>query len=311
MRRLLCVLAALLYAGSLLFAERAEKTGNGIVLVLDGSVSAAEAAELGQREQAEEAPTGFCFYSILEAETVRCPETGRSAQAAVVPLYGNGALLGAEALSWQVGAMPDRQTARDLFGTDRVEHQQLSLRGKTWEARGTAAFPTPTVLVTAEGDTALESCVLAGWSENGTQAAEQFLLRHGLTGQTLNFYPLLVFVKNLSLLPLWALLAVLCGRIRNRRLRWLAFFAGAVLLGSRVVIPKDAIPSMWSDFSFWGSWFQSQRENLRAILLARPSPWALQMEQNMVQSMICALAGTLAMVWGGRRERCAAIADRG
>lgn len=310
MKRIFWVLAAALYAVSLLFAHTAEQKGNGIYLLLDRGVTTAEAKEISRREQETEEPLGFCFYAVSEDATLRCPDTGRTAQATAVPLYGNGGLLGAEALSWQEGCLLDEQTAQTLFGTDYLGAQEVSLEGKTRAALGTIPLQTPTALVSSGEDFGLDRCILAGWDENGAQTAEQFLLRHSLTGKILNFYPLLVFTKNLTLLPLWALLALACRRIgdKRKRLAQLAALAGAVLLGSGVIVPKDIIPSMWSDFSFWGSWFQSQRKNLTAILMASPGEWALQMELDMVKSVICTLAGTLTVAWGGRRERHASAA---
>lgn len=310
MKRILWVLAAALCAASLLFAHAAEQKGNGIYLLLDRGITTADVVEISRREQETEKPLGFCFYTVSEDATLRCPDTGRTAQVTVVPLYGNGGLLGAESLSWQEGCLLDKQTAQALFGTDYLGAQEVSLEGKPCAALGTVPLRTPTSLVSAGEDAVLERCILAGWDENGAQMAEQFLLRHSLTGEILNFYPLLVFTKNLTLLPLWALLALGFRRIgdKRKRLAWLAALVGVVLLGSRVIVPKDAIPSMWSDFSFWGSWFQSQRKNLTAILMASPGEWALQMELDMVKSVICTLTGTLAAVWGGRRARHASAA---
>ena len=310
MKRIFWVLAAALYAASLLFARMAEQKGNGIYLFLDGGVTTAEAAEISRREQETEEPLGFCFYAVSEDVTLRCPDTGRTAQVTIVPLYGNGGLLGAEPLSWQEGCLLDEQTAQTLFGTGYLGAQEVLLDGKPYAALGTVPLRTPAALVSAGENTVLDRCILAGWDENGARAAEQFLLRHNLTGEILNFYPLLVFTKNLTLLPLWALLALVCRRVgdKRKRLAWLAALVGAVLLGSRVIVPKDAIPSMWSDFSFWGSWFQSQRKNLTAILMASPGEWALQMELDMVKSVICTLAGTLAAVWDGRRAHHASAA---
>lgn len=310
MKRIFWVLAAALYAASLLFAHMAEQNGNGIYLLLDRGVTAADAAEISRREQETEEPLGFCFYAVSEDVTLHCPDTGRTVQVTVVPLYGNGGLLGAEPLSWQEGCLLDDQTAQTLFGTDYLGAQEVLLDGKPRAALGTVPLRTPTALVSAGEDFGLDYCILAGWDENGAQTAEQFLLRHGLTGEILNFYPLLIFTKNLTLLPLWALLALVCRRIgdKRKRLAWLAALVGVVLLGSRVIVPKDAIPSMWSDFSFWSSWFQSQKKNLTAILMASPGEWALQMELDMVKSIITTLAGTLAAVWGGRRARHASAA---
>lgn len=313
MKRVLFLLAAVLYALSVRFENRTEQTGNGIFIALDGGITASEAVELAQREQEAAEPLGFCFYAISESVTLLCQETGQSAQAALIPVYGNGALLGAERLSWGRGCVMDSATAQTLFGTDQLGAQQVQVQDDTLPALGTVDAGTPTVLVSAEGDTPLDHCVIAGWDENGAQAVEQFLLRHGLTGKILNFYPLLTFAKNLTLLPLWALLILFCRTLgeKDRRLGWLAALAGLILLGSRVMVPKDMIPSMWSDFSFWGSWLRGQRENLLAIQLANLGEWTLKMEENMIKSSICALAGAILLAWAGRREAHAIASDRG
>ena len=145
--------------------------------------------------------------------------------------------------------------------------------------------------------------MLAGFDENGAETAQKFLLRHDLSGQVLNFYPLFVFAKNLCLLPLWVLLFFLC-RLAQKRAKWLCWLTaviGIALLGSRINISSDAVPSVWSDFSFWGHWLQGQKENLLGIFSWATVDRALQMEQNMVKSMLCALAGTAAVAVGGRR----------
>ena len=302
MRRLFLVLAPLLWA-ALAFTNLAEKNGSGIYLRLDRTITAEEAAEIAAREAEEEKAVGFCFYTVREGEWLSCPDNGQSAKAVVVPLLGNGALLGAEALSWAQGCVLDTETARTLFGTDSVGGQQVISGKRTLTVSGTLTALSPTALVSAGEEDSLDQCVLAGFDENGAETARQFLLRHDLSGEILNFYPLLVFVRNLCLLPLWVLLAGLC-RLAGKRAKWLGWLAagiGAVVLGSHIIVPGDAVPSVWSDFSFWGSWVRGQKENLLRIFTWAPVDRALQMERNMVESMLCALTGTIAAAAGGRR----------
>lgn len=311
MRRVFLLLAAVLYVLSLQFEGLAERSGNGIYILLDKGITVTEAEKLAKSEQEETQPMGFCFYGISETASLRNPETGRTVQAVVMPVYGNGELLGAGSLSWRKGCMVDAATARTLFGTDTLGAQQVGVLDGTLPALGTVDVQTPTVLITAQEDMRLNRCVIAGWDENGKQAAEQFLLRHGLTGKILNFYPLLTLAKNMTLLPLWALLILLCRAAggRDRRFAWLAALFGIVLLGSCIVVPKDAIPSMWSDFSFWSGWAQRQRENILTILMSNMGEWSLKIEENVVKSVICALAGAILTAWAGRRTRRAPAAD--
>lgn len=303
MRRMFIVLGVLFWAAASAFANLAQRDSGKIFLLLDSPVTAAQAREIAAREAEEETPAGFCFYAVREGERLYCPDNGHGANATVLSVSGNGMLLGAEALSWAGGCVVDESTAQTLFGTAVGDGQQVTWGGKNRTVLGTFSALSPTALVFAEDTDSLDACVFACEDENGSQDAQAFLLRHSLSGRILNFYPLYCFTKNFSLLPLWVLLALLCAAAGRRRkwLGWLVAAAGLVLLGSRVIIPGDAIPSVWSDFSFWGDWLQAQRENLLAILAWGPVDRALQMEQNMVKSLLCALAGSLAAAAGKRR----------
>lgn len=303
MRRLFLILAALLCAAAFAFASLAQKRGSGIFLQLETPISATQAAQLSAQEAEEAQSVGFSFYTILEGQRLTCPDTGQAAEVTVVPVYGNGSLLGADALSWAKGCVLDADTAQALFGTDAVGGQQVVLVDETLPVLAAGPALTPVALISAGQETRLDRCVLAGWDGNGGQTAEQFLFRHGLSGEILNFYPLLVFVRNFCLLPLWVLLLSL-SRLAGKRARWLGWLvglAGAALLGKWVIVPEDAIPSVWSDFSFWGHWLRAQKENLLSIFAWAPVERALQMEQNMIKSVLCTMAGTLAAVIGGRR----------
>lgn len=310
MRRMRWLLAALAWAASLWFCRRAEGFGDGTYILLDTPLTGAEAADILEREGELEDPTGVCFYALETDTDITCPDTLRSARVTLVPVLGNPGLLGAEKLTWRTGCVLDRSTAQILFGTAEVGAQQVTVEGETRTALDVCPALTATALVSAENGDSLTHCVLAGWAETGKEKAEAFLLRHGLSGRILNFYPLLVFVKNACLLPVWMTLIALCNlaKRRNTRLGRLLLAVGAVFLASRVTVPKEAIPSLWSDFSFWGTWLQGQRENFLAIVTAYPGDWALQMEWDMVQSVLCALAGTILGAWGGRRKEYAAAA---
>lgn len=308
MRRMLWLLAALSWAASLWLCRQAEGYGNSIYVLLDRPLTGTEAADILEREAELEEPTGVCFYALGTNTYISCPDTGNSAKVTLMPVMGNPGLLGAQALTWRRGCVLDKTTAQALFGTAEVGAQQVTVEGETRTALKVLPALTATALASAENGDSLTHCVLAGWA--GTEKAESLLLRHGLSGKILNFYPLLVFAKNACLLPLWAALFMLCNLIRkgNSRLGWLLLAAGAVFLASWVTVPKDAIPSLWSDFSFWGTWLQSLRENFLAIGTAYPGDWALQMERDMIQSVLYALAGTLFVAWGGRRKNHASAA---
>lgn len=246
MRRGICFfMAVALCIWAVALCRRAESLGSGVTVLLDRAVTLAEAEEIWQREGEEKTPVGFCLYGPRQTGNLSCPDTGKTALAPITAVYGNTALLGAEALTWSRGCVPDRQTAQNLFGTERLGAQQVRLAGETLPALAVHEALTPGVLASAGAEDTLTRCVLAGWDENGAQTAQAFLLRHGLSGTVLNYFPLLAWAKNAALLPLWGLLALASLRAgeRKRIFGVLLALAGGALLFRFLVIPRDAIPS--------------------------------------------------------------------
>ncbi len=163
---------------------------------------------------------------------------------------------------------------------------------------------------------------------NRKSGAEQFLLRNGLSGKQMNFIFLNALLRDLLLLPplilAFRLISILIpgkrifenhpsGRelpvpadfhtpgqaapvlenLRFAALRGLLalLLAGAVLwlLLSRLEIPADMIPTKWSDFSFWTSWWKEQRQNLLLLMETAQGERQLSALWSMLQSLLCDL----------------------
>ncbi|MCD8395918.1 MAG: ABC transporter permease [Lachnospiraceae bacterium] len=142
-----------------------------------------------------------------------------------------------------------------------------------------------------------------GGDSNIVSRAEQFLTRHGLSGKVISFVYLNAFARDLLLLaPLifflkglrkeWRLLSHRQGRDneqdesldemtgetlgkiqQNQFIEVMLCAMSAALLcllvwmfRTKFEIPSDMIPTTWSDFSFWSSWWQSQKQNFFLIL---------------------------------------------
>lgn len=326
--------AAVLYACGVLFCNLAREDANLIHITLLRGVDAAAAEEIFSRELEEEDPVGFCFWGERTQQTVSCEETGAFSQVTQVLLSGNPELMGAGCLAWQNGCLIDRETAQALFGTVHCGGQTLWHNGMPYPVLGTVSALRPTMLILAgEGDGAvLSRCVLSGPAEKGNVVGEPFLMRWSLQGTVVDFFPVWALTNNLLLLfPGILLLAAMCrmkkrwsklsfsevlsGRqvmVLVKRLFVLALATGLLcLLGSRLIIPQNMIPSRWSDFSFWGNWWEGQRENLLNILFLPVDNRQLQMLLNMVKSMGNSIASGLLALWAVRRRSNADIADRG
>lgn len=279
----------------------------------------------------EEAAIGCCFWGETEGQSVSCPVTGRTAEVTRVYLGGNTGLLGAGALAWQDGCLLDAQTAQDLFGTDVCGGQELFWNGKSYPVLGTVSTLRPALIMNARQEDPMDRCVLALPAENGKLLGEQFLLRFGLRGKVLDFYPIWALARNLLLLAPMALLASLYGYVgagiarpqaedsghcepssamvwRSHKIFWKLLILALLLLllWKGTVIPPEMIPSRWSDFSFWGSWWESQTENFHCMLFTPLGGRQLQILLNMVKSMGGSI---LAAILAGRTARRRSYAD--
>lgn len=326
------LLAAALYLWGLWCCCLAREAQSRVFLQLDQPVSLGAAKECYDREMEEETPVGLCFWGQTGEITISCETTGGRARVTRVVLCGNGELMEAGELVWREGCLIDRETALELFGTIHCGGQILEWDGASYPVLGTVSALRPTVITMAREEDTFSGCVLAASGEKGTVTGEQFFLRHQLSGRVLDYYFLWALTRNLLLLfPGIAALSAWGWMEKDRRqlsvsgirageqwgmliktgLSWILMGISLVLLWKLAVIPPDMIPSRWSDFSFWGDWWENQMEELVTILFAPLENRQLQMLLNMVKSMISATAAAALALCTLRRENHADIAHRG
>ena len=317
------LIAAVLYLWAIFFCQSAKEDANLTYIVLSQSIDATAAEEIFAQETMLEDSVGFCFWGETVAQTVSCRETGGMAEVTQVLVSGNPEVLGAGILAWQNGCFLDEATAQNLFGTADCGNQTVWQGDIPYRVFGTISTLQPTMLtVAAEKDGAdLNRGVLSGPTEQGAHTASQFLMRWGLQGELIGFYPLWVAVHNfLLILPGILLLMALIYGIR--KFRALPFpdriKAGILLVGEvglliflcgQISILPDMIPSRWSDFSFWGNWLEAQKENIQMVLLTPMGERHLQLMLNMVKSILSSTAAFLIAAWTRRRQRYADPAD--
>ena len=324
--------AAILYGLAVFFCGLAGKNADLTHIVLEQGVDTSAAEGIFCREAEAEEPIGCCFWGENSQQMVSCQETGASAKVTEVFLSGNPELMGAGCLKWQEGCLIDEGTAQTLFGTTLCGGQFLLHNGETYRVLGTVSALRPTIFTMAEGGNSLNRCVLALPAEKGKTLGEPFLMRWGLRGRVLDFYPFLALTENLLLLFPGILFLTVCGHLGKdwRKLSLQGILSGSQrlalgktalalglavgtfwLLTKRLVIPPDMIPSRWSDFSFWGNWWEGQKENFLRILFTPLGSEQLQMLLNMVKSMGTSTVSAILALWAVRRRRNADIVDRG
>lgn len=321
------------FQGILAWQEAAFEKNRAHIL-LDQGIEVSEVEAVCMQEQEEENPIGFCFWGEGGQRQIRCSLTGATTEVTVIFLAGDGQLLEAGALQFQTGCVVDEETAVTLFGTASCGGQPIQMGMRTYPVLGTITAARPTMILkgTAENGAAMNRCVLSVPLEQSVSAGEQFLIRHQIQGTVLDYRSLWAITENLLLvfpgILVLAALGYLAGDWRNLSVsgilsggQWkplgktgLALVLAVVSLwglGRLIYIPGNMIPSRWSDFSFWSSWWDDQKEALLRILQTPPGNGQLQMQINMVKSMGNSTAAALLALWKGRREVHANPADRG
>lgn len=315
-RSLLLLPATVLYCLGALFCQSVKADADLTYILLSQSIGAARAEEIFRQEALLADSVGVCFWGEAGKQTVSCKETGGAAQVTQVLLSGNPALMDAGVLAWQDGCFLDEDTARKLFGTALCGEQTLWRDGRPCRVFGTVPALQPTMLtVAAEKDgSVLNRCVLSVPAESAERIAGQFLLRWGLQGELVDFYPVWALVHNFLLLfPGVLLLRGLADGAKRfealpfpDRIRPGLFLLTVLcllcFLGSRVVILQVMIPSRWSDFSFWSQFLEAQEENFRLIMLTPMGDRHLQMLLDMVKSLACSIAAFVLALWSVSRK---------
>ncbi len=324
------LIGTILYVSAIFFCKSARGGMALTHMILDNSIDAVKVSSIQQQEAEEEEPAGFCFWGENPQQMVSCWETGGSAQVTQILLAGNPGLMDADGLAWQSGCLVDEQTARTLFGTTICGSQRLWHDGKSYPVLGTVSALRPTMVMMAQPESRLDHLVLSLPPEKGKVVGQQCMIRWGVSGTVLDFFLLWSLVNNILLLFPMILIVRLCAYLAKDwreitvdgilygeqwRLLGKCVFAAAIaaaallLLSRRVILPKNMIPSQWSDFSFWGKWWESEKENAIQILFASQGNSQLQMRMNMVKSIVSSTAACMAALWPVRRYDRADTAD--
>lgn len=309
---LLLLTAAALYTLAAYFCSAAKEDATRTYLLLSEPIHADRAEDIFEQEASLADPMSFCFWGEQEKQWIACKETGGIAEVTQIFLSGNTALLDAPELIWQEGCYLDRSTAQTLFGTADCSRQTLWQNDHSYRVFQTISRERPTMIVPASevNGAVLNRCVLDAPTETGTQTARQFLLRWGLSGEIIEFYPLWVAVHNLPvILPGIHLLIWAVQQRKRSKLKFGIALSLCLLLCSQIRILPDMIPTRWSDFSFWGIWWEAQIENIQLVLMTPMGERHLQMMLNMVKSIICSTAAFAIMLWTLRRQNHANTAD--
>lgn len=287
-RSLILGLLVLIFYGTAVLSYCQFQAEPSEAIFLSGEyLSAAQGEEILKSMEKAEEKSAVCFYWDGGITTLRDPDYGRSAQVMAGALVGEGRLY-----DWRLtglgktdreGCVIDIDTAEKLFGTKKAEGRSLIMNEKKYQVRQVLPWKQRMILSRPQNKEILCSRVFfKGSGVLGEKTSDQFLMAYGLSGTALDTG----FLKGaagffLMLFPAAVFLFLFKKAYREAKKykgkeagfwiwRGACFILVAFVLGflwNKIEIPKDWIPSVWSDFQFWQDKFKEAGENFRMFLM--------------------------------------------
>lgn len=250
-------LAAVLYTSRLKECEQF-----ALILPEQGALSFADVAAMRKLEEQQEQRREFAVWAQENGVPVQNEDLGRACDVSQVIVCGRTDLVLRASSRLEMGdtggCLLDRETALRLFGSTDVAGQTLLVNGEKKTVRGLLMDVSGTVVTEAASDAEnlryLTVRTQAGASYSALR--QDFMARHMLAGR---------FVQ----------MDILSG------------IAGIFCF--RAHIPADMIPTRWSDFSFWRSWRESEREALLLLLLTEKQKPMQPYVENFYRALACGI----------------------
>lgn len=316
--RIICVSAVLLlYMAARQSLGRLSACEKSALILMETSpLNAARLEEMRRGEAGQELPREFTAWSQenevqVENKNLLCSHT-----VAAVAVCGRSDLVlpGTARLDEEDldGCLIDENTARKLFGNTNVTGLSVEIGGKKKTIRGILYDAEDTVLYEESSADQKFTSLTVSLGNNTTYDTirQDFMARHALAGKFVRMDTLGWILEILcALVPLIVGLRILkpCLRaawVYRAESTGILIFAGTVacaalllwLLAGQIRLPEEMIPTKWSDFSFWSSLMEKERESLLLLLLTeKQRPLQMFVRDFYLGSGACLAAGILAL----------------
>lgn len=233
---------------------------------------------------------GFSFWGQQPA-AVKSRSLNRTVKAVLVTVWGNSRLVLESSRMLEAGeqgtCLMSRKLALALFGTGEASGQEIEIGQASYRVAGILYCEEEAVLVQADpapgGYKNMDKIALEeAAGESIQESIRRFTSRTGITADRLPLYlyqagadlaahlvPCLVYFslfgqflkkgkgcKTGMLFCMWVL-AGLAGTV-----------LGIWILGLDFEIPREMLPSMWSDFDFWGELWEQKKRGFLTLVMA-------------------------------------------
>ena len=276
--------AVCLWQGAV-FADKLGGTGNYTQIILGTQMSLNQACELLQNEEDQEEPLTMVFWRQEENCNIHAQEVGRSDEVDVLTtagqtgiLFRENSVLGEEDTK---GCLLSQDVAQRVFGSENILGNDVYINGENYEIRGVlksveglavvrkkAVMQTGTDLEQEGQTTGFDRVKVKNQEGKSTKEMRNLLeTRYGVDGTVLDL-PLLGGICQAAvwILPLvfclhflvWLLHNSKSAEKRGEKYLWggiAAVFTVLVLYLAvkQISIPKEIVPSRWSDFTFFSN----------------------------------------------------------
>lgn len=270
-----CTVQAIVYGRA---EEQQEQTG---IFQLMEACDADTAINLqNSRARKGESDVLFTLWEERKGALVCNPEQNRSVQGTALIVCGNSGLVFKS--SRTIGIMQkkecllDAKMAQQLFGSTNVEGKYVEIDGVSFKVAGMLCHTSNTILFQAEPgmDVALNGVSIKGAGQDClAETARKFSEETGLWAEPVPVHLYRIWGRAASqLVPLFLLMLLLrlIGRMICRYhsypvtllLLLLAWTGVSIvfywMMGIQFVLPREYLPSKWSDFEFWSKLWEQK-----------------------------------------------------
>lgn len=281
------VFSLVLYFIALQYTKRLEICQQTAVILMEASpLNTSQVLQMMEQEKEQEQPRLFAAWQQENEVTAVNQELNRSHTVSAVAVCGRSDVV-MRGSTWideedMDGCLLDEATAKGLFGSAQVTGMTVEVQGREKIVRGILYGVSDVILYQADETQSLGNMTVSMRTGEGYEGVRQdFMMRYALSGKFLRMDVLYRTAKILCLI----IVLLTAGQffILGVKMSWhsrkeregifygiiSAFCMGMLLcfLIGNIEIPKDMIPTKWSDFDFWKNWWQNEKESLLLLML--------------------------------------------
>jgi len=287
----IAMLSVLCFYQAILGSRALRAAAEFVDMALASELQAKEASTILANQKDEETYQSV-FMAIENNVYLKNETNGKSAVVDKIAIVGTGSLLTKQNIHLneedKTGCLISADIAETLFGNTNVSEVEIMMNNHLYEVRGVVHDLKETVMVTADNETQMTRLrVRIPEEKTAAQIQSAVMNQYGISGTILE-YQLLYWLGagSLWLFPVIASIRFLFWLLANaksttRKMERILWWGSSLLLigvcgyfmMELIRIPRELVPTKWSDFSFWTRLGQEKLEALRYLFAIKKLPF--------------------------------------